>query len=1789
MMPLDGTHSDAAAVLPTRAEQEPPPIGERKLNFLIARYLAQSSLRDAAQPLQQTLERNAASLLPRRVDWQGSEHVRSYAELARETPHIPENELLRIINSIMSSDKSAAVTTGGTVLGRSHHNRTSKACSASSLVKLLKCRSDSLPRTIDDSSSSRCSSRMPLSVIASYKKLVRCHGHKFPTYCVLFDRTGRRMITGSDDFLIKLWCTRTGYLLKTFKGHRAMVSDIAINTENTLLASASTDGSLRVWNLKTGEPRAVLIPGPRGREKGISAVRFSPSPVPEIRYIAATCENGLCYLYRWNRDNLTLDTTPIVIDSHKKVGGNITSLAFNHTGSRLAVATAGGTIDVYSTICGKASTPSSGTAESTVAAASSDGGWGNPERIASLYAHEEGITTLAFSGDGEMFVTGSLDSTVKVWRCTGADRKWTSLTVDVREPVPALEDSPPLVVEGQGEETSQNAATTAASGATATAVVSLAAAAQAAALVASESANLASETIAEIGTLMDSLAAVTPSSTQAATSDMAPVVSASPIAVDHIGDGPVVTPAPLSIDQAPGLAQPAAPDSEAVPPAASADPTSRAQPPTVPATQTLTMRVETNQVAWMCDSKRIIASNNVGTIFAIDSLSGKILWRKRSHSVAEVYVLIPHPSDPRIAVSGGYDGRAIMWNVDNGDILHEFKVGEMLFDGSFSEDGLNFALTSDTGAAIIYGLGPTWSFDDANNMHEQMFANDYTATIMDENHFVADQQTQIPSYLVPHSPIMDFDGRVYRFQRGTRFGADIGMGLDSFKLCEEDAGRLAMLMVELDHVYLDRRAAENPFKEAQSCRGWLALKQELSRSETVEEVPDLEPPLILPPIDDSDDEEYNGGEDEDEEELDDMDEDDEDGIRGAGGAEANATHSLSGRRTRAAGDPSYVSPVFNPRDRRSALEVLRNRHNAASSRPQRSAYRRSTRRVVGGDDDDDDDDEDAVVDVDAISDREIGDDGNISMAGGTRMSLRTSGRARQVRTGTYSEEETAFDAIDIDEAADGLDTANRQSGRGRRGYRGGSNSDLASSDDEFRPGVSASATTYGASTGSRRIRRTGSAASGNSAGVSQPARRRGRPRLSERRAEPASSSYQTRNRRIASDSETEAEEQPEIDSPLRFSRSRSRANARSDANVDIMASSDDEDFAIHPSTTRTRRSNRNAATSSPEMPLDVEVSLELDELPSRRTRNLRSTTNGHADHPDESYQEDHALTSAVSGRTARHGNHMRVPISADNSYEYSDDASDSDDVRGPSTRHSQTRQQQQQQMQRSSSRKHGSSNGVGTVTRSGGSSVIPQTSSLYHPTDWILATTPSTVPYRPQIGDFIVYFKEGHEDFWASPSRCTKLSDKLLPYVTTPSLPVAAYGKVVGLRYAVGPPTYCTVKIQLLKHQSIDELDLEPPGEHELTRRFVHVQYHDCDGVPDFLILYYRYRASLRRSLKSGDSVEVLFDEDQVHQAVITGFRDIKSTSRQTNVTRLIARNPWKSITVEWAHVDAESSGADSESKTEQVSPWELVHDDDNVEMEIPFATRASLLGTIDDMRDAQGFAWFVSNVDYKVEYPDYLLNVAYPMCLDTIYERLEKNFYRHVSAVTFDVLLIQENADTFNDPETPVPIAAQKLVTHYHRMLDEITKTNVKSESDSNSDSDSDSDSDEAVQASLQAIERGSSRKRTRENRQGSFNTRSGKSAAAAMAAMTIKSESPDSPRTRSRKRKVQSSGRTTRRVSRRRMSNSGSDESEFERNYREDNDNDDDDAQYGEEEDEDESDLYNEDEDDDNDDLYS
>lgn len=129
----------------------------------------------------------------------------------------------------------------------------------------------------------------------------RTLGHLSAVYCVLFDRTGKYIITGADDLLVKLWSTIDGRLLCTFRGATAEITDIAVNLDNTLLAAGSLDHIVRVWDMQTASPVSVLC-GHTGR---ITSVNFCPSP--QQKYLVTTSTDGSVAFFQYvtTRDGKT--------------------------------------------------------------------------------------------------------------------------------------------------------------------------------------------------------------------------------------------------------------------------------------------------------------------------------------------------------------------------------------------------------------------------------------------------------------------------------------------------------------------------------------------------------------------------------------------------------------------------------------------------------------------------------------------------------------------------------------------------------------------------------------------------------------------------------------------------------------------------------------------------------------------------------------------------------------------------------------------------------------------------------------------------------------------------------------------------------------------------------------------------------------------------------------------------------------------------------------------------------------------------------------------------------------------------------------------------------------------------------------------------------------------------------------------------------------------------------------------------------------------------------------------
>jgi len=97
-------------------------------------------------------------------------------------------------------------------------------------------------------------------------------GHLCAAYCVLYDGTGRRILTGADDGNVKVWCATSGLLQRTLRGHTAEITEVLLSPDNQLVVSASLDATVRVWSLSRGAPVAVLL-----HASPVNAIAFSPT------------------------------------------------------------------------------------------------------------------------------------------------------------------------------------------------------------------------------------------------------------------------------------------------------------------------------------------------------------------------------------------------------------------------------------------------------------------------------------------------------------------------------------------------------------------------------------------------------------------------------------------------------------------------------------------------------------------------------------------------------------------------------------------------------------------------------------------------------------------------------------------------------------------------------------------------------------------------------------------------------------------------------------------------------------------------------------------------------------------------------------------------------------------------------------------------------------------------------------------------------------------------------------------------------------------------------------------------------------------------------------------------------------------------------------------------------------------------------------------------------------------------------------------------------------------------
>jgi roadblock/LC7 domain-containing protein len=96
-------------------------------------------------------------------------------------------------------------------------------------------------------------------------------GHSDEVNAVVFSPDGHLVASASNDSTVRVWETATGACRSVLEGHSGPVSAVVFSPDGQLVASASTDSTVRVWETATGACHSVLHqPSP------VSRITFSP-------------------------------------------------------------------------------------------------------------------------------------------------------------------------------------------------------------------------------------------------------------------------------------------------------------------------------------------------------------------------------------------------------------------------------------------------------------------------------------------------------------------------------------------------------------------------------------------------------------------------------------------------------------------------------------------------------------------------------------------------------------------------------------------------------------------------------------------------------------------------------------------------------------------------------------------------------------------------------------------------------------------------------------------------------------------------------------------------------------------------------------------------------------------------------------------------------------------------------------------------------------------------------------------------------------------------------------------------------------------------------------------------------------------------------------------------------------------------------------------------------------------------------------------------------------------------
>uniref|UniRef100_A0A8C8F8F8 Bromo domain-containing protein n=1 Tax=Oncorhynchus tshawytscha TaxID=74940 RepID=A0A8C8F8F8_ONCTS len=314
-------------------------------------------------------------------------------------------------------------------------------------------------------------------------------------------------------------------------------------------------------------------------------------------------------------------------------------------------------------------------------------------------------------------------------------------------------------------------------------------------------------------------------------------------------------------------------------------------------------------------------------------------------------------------------------------------------------------------------------------------------------------------------------------------------------------------------------------------------------------------------------------------------------------------------------------------------------------------------------------------------------------------------------------------------------------------------------------------------------------------------------------------------------------------------------------------------------------------------------------------------------------------------------------------------------------------------------------------------SINREVSNEFRPSTWITDVIPRKSPFVPQMGDEVIYFRQGHEAYVEAVNRNNlyPINMEKQPWRKM-ELRDQEFVKITGIKYEVCPPTLCRLKLTLIDH-----------GTRKITDKSFYVKYHDMPDVIDFLVLRQSYDEARSRVWQPNDRFRSVIDDAWWFGIIVC--QEPYQPEYPDSHFQCFKMGQWrngeaKSLGSQQPECIGGGVPVTAEEMREvmykpQTGEWGERSRDDECER---------IIAGIDQLITVDIVAPFSGPVDI-VQYPTYCTVIAFPTDLSTIRLRLLSRFYRRLSAVVWDARYIVHNARTFNEPRSKIAHSA-KLIT---------------------------------------------------------------------------------------------------------------------------------------------------------------